>query len=94
MTTLVCKGKQLFWTLCKPFFCKLQVNPSLASQKTKADEETLPHSGSDTKHIYLVNSDPETVGKRGLKIKRFNNNLKEGQWREYSIDYFMKSKLK
>ena len=57
-------------------------------------EETLPHSGLDTKHIYLVNSDPETVGKRRLKIKRFNNDLKKGRMRKYNIDYFMKSKSK
>ena len=54
----------------------------------------MPHSGSDTKHIYFVNSDPETVGKRRLKIARFDKNLEKGRLRKYSVDYFMKSKLK
>ena len=52
----------------------------------------MPHSGSDTKHIYLVNSDPETVGKRRLEIKRFDNNLKEGQEALVSPDRLLESR--
>ena len=91
---LIRESKYKFQTLSNSFFFKLQVNPKLASQKIKAAEETLHHSGSDTKHIYFVNSDPKTVGKRRLKIARFDKNLEKGLLRIYSVDYFMKSKLK
>lgn len=76
----------------------IKIQNILQFRYPKLVEKSLTNSNSHIKHIYFVNNNPDTIGKRNLTIPRFGipskhptNFQMEAIVRTYDLAYFMKS---
>ena len=74
----------------------IKIQNILQFRYPKFVEKSLTNSNSHIKHIYFVNNNPDTIGKRNLTIPRFgipsNHHFDmEADVRTYDLAYFMKS---
>ena len=81
--------------MAKPLH-NIKIQNMLQFRYPKMVEKRLTYPKSQTKHIYFVNNNPDTLGKRNLTIPRFGISAKhhfqmEGNVRTYDLAYFMKS---